>query len=56
MRTHLGIIVMLKGSIIALTAIGFLVYGILTYANESTVYWESVGPRWDRMLNPSHYK
>jgi hypothetical protein len=56
MRMHLGITEMLKGSIIALTAIGFLFWGVYSHGDVSRHYWESVGPRWDKMFNPSHYK
>jgi len=38
--------------------IGFFVFGS-AYAiahNPSKSYWEGVGPRWDRLLNPINYE
>ena len=36
----------------ALTAIGLF---LVVYDSPSKTYWESVGPSWDRMLNPNKY-
>ena len=28
---------------------------LLYYKPSSEEYWESIGPKWDRMLNPNKY-
>jgi hypothetical protein len=55
MKTHHGIIVMLKTSLIIIVAIFMLGYGMYSYSDANNNYWESVGPSWDRMLNPNKY-
>jgi len=35
---------------------GFLCMLWLIMSADSKDYWESVGPRWDRMLNPCKYE
>ena len=39
--------------IIVAIAMGVFLY---TLDNVSNRYWESVGPKWDRTLNPIHYQ
>ena len=56
MRTHLGITVMLKGSIIMVVLVTVFVYIVVHFDQENETYWETVGPRWDRMLNPCKYQ
>ena len=55
MKTVLGIIVMqYKKTSIGLVVV-FLAFASLCYYDPGREYWEAVGPRWDRMFNPSHY-
>jgi high-affinity Fe2+/Pb2+ permease len=56
MKTAHGTTVMWKTSIILVIALGFMLYGIFSFAGANDKYWESVGPRWDRMLNPCKYE
>ena len=49
-----GITAMLKVSLILLA--GFLCLLVATTVPASNAYWEAVGPRFDRMLNPCNYK
>lgn len=55
MKTDLGIIAMWKISIILTVGMLFLLYTVMSYGGTSKQYWESVGPQWDRMLNPCSY-
>ncbi len=52
---HLGIIEMLKGSVICLILVFFVAYGVNVYSDSSKEYWQAVGPRWDKMFNPVNY-
>jgi len=47
---------MWKISIIMVVGLMFLLYTIFSYGGTSKVYWESVGPKWDQMLNPCKYE
>jgi len=49
MRTDLGIIVMIKALIVT-TLLVFSGYAVANYNGKE--YWESIGPKWDVMLNP----
>jgi len=53
MKTNRGTIVMLRISLILI--IGFLCLFWFANIHDSKDYWESVGPQWDRMLNPNKY-
>jgi len=55
MKTDHGTIAMWKTSIILVIGLGFLLYTIVSYSGTSKDYWESVGPSWDKMLNPCNY-
>ena len=46
---------MQKISIVLVVALGFMIYGMLSFAGASKNYWQSVGPQWDQMLNPCSY-
>ena len=52
---HRGITAMLKNSLIALAIIILVVSILLYYKPSSEEYWQSIGPSWDRMLNPNKY-
>ena len=52
MKTHHGIIVMRTSIILLIIFIGL---AGLVYYNAGSDYWESIGPQWDRMLNPVNY-
>ena len=52
---HHGTTEMLKGSIICLAVVFFVVFGVNVYSTESREYWQAVGPRWDKMFNPVNY-
>jgi len=56
MKTDHGTIAMWKVSIILVIGLMFLLYSIFAYSGASKIYWESVGPDWDRMLNPCKYE
>ena len=56
MKTDHGTIAMWKISIIMVVGLMFLLYTIFSYGGTSKVYWESVGPKWDQMLNPCKYE
>jgi len=55
MKTDHGIIAMWKTSIIMVTFLFLMLYGIFAYSGASQLYWENVGPTWDRLLNPCKY-
>jgi hypothetical protein len=55
MKTHRGITAMLKNSIIVLFIIVLVVSILIYYKPSSEEYWGSIGPSWDRMLNPNKY-
>jgi hypothetical protein len=55
MKTHHGTTEMLRGSIICLAVVFFIVFGVSVYKDESSEYWQAVGPRWDKMYNPVNY-
>ncbi len=52
MKTHHGIIVMRTSIILLIIFIGL---ASLVYYNAGSDYWESIGPQWDKMLNPVNY-
>ena len=56
MKMHHGITVMLKNSLIVLFLIFIIVRVTVYFDSDSRTYWESVGPAWDRMLNPNKYE
>ena len=41
--------------LILLTAITFIGLYLVMNPSPNKDYWESVGPSWDRMLNPDKY-
>jgi hypothetical protein len=41
--------------LILLTAITFIGLYLVINPSPNKDYWESVGPSWDRMLNPDKY-
>ena len=55
MKMDHGTIAMWKNSLILITFVFLMVYGIFAFSDASKTYWESVGPDWDRMLNPCNY-
>ncbi len=55
MKTHPGTIAMLKNSLIMFFMVALVVSLLLYYKPSSEEYWESIGPKWDRMLNPNKY-
>ena len=55
MKTHRGITAMLKNSIGVLFVIFLIVCVVLWHKPESEAYWQSIGPSWDKMLNPNKY-
>ena len=52
MKMHHGIIEMRISLILLIIFVGFA--GLVYYDSNST-YWESIGPQWDKMLNPINY-
>jgi hypothetical protein len=42
-------------SLVFLTILTFVGLALVVYDGPSRTYWESVGPSWDRMLNPNKY-
>ncbi len=52
MKTDHGIIAM---KISLLLLIIFVVFAIVVYYDAGSNYWESIGPQWDKMLNPVNY-
>jgi hypothetical protein len=55
MKTHHGITAMLKNSLIMFFLVALVVSLLLYYKPSSEEYWQSIGPAWDRMLNPNKY-
>ena len=55
MKTLLGIIAMNKSSYIALLIALLFCWAVYAVNEDSQHYWQNVGPRWDKMFNPSHY-
>jgi len=55
MKMLLGTTAMWKTSVFMVVVLFALLYGIITTSGASKTYWESVGPCWDRMLNPNKY-
>jgi len=41
--------------LVLLTILTFVGLALVVYDGPSRNYWESVGPSWDRMLNPNKY-
>jgi len=41
--------------LVFLTILTFVGFALVVYDGPSRTYWESVGPSWDRMLNPNKY-
>ena len=41
--------------LVLLTILTFVGLALVMYNGPSRTYWESVGPSWDRMLNPNKY-
>ena len=56
MKMHRGTIVMWRVSIVSVVVMLLLVYSAIVFSSPSKQYWESVGPKWDQMLNPCKYK
>jgi len=56
MKTHRGIIAMLKVSIILVIGALLLGYSVYSVSSESKQYWEQVGPHWDQLLNPCKFE
>jgi hypothetical protein len=53
LRQHLGIIGMIKWLVVGV----FLFGSAIAIAHQpSKQYWESVGPKWDKILNPVNYE
>ena len=42
--------------LVFLTILTFVGLALVVYDGPSRNYWESVGPKWDQMLNPCKYK
>jgi len=42
--------------LILLTVLTFVGLALVVYTPASKDYWESVGPSWDRTLNPCKYE
>ena len=42
-------------NLILLTLLTFVGLAMVIYSQNSKNYWESIGPSWDRMLNPNKY-
>jgi hypothetical protein len=42
-------------TLILLTVITFIGFYLVMNPSPNKDYWESVGPSWDRMLNPDKY-
>jgi len=55
MKMHRGITAMLKNSLIMFFMVAIVVSLLFYYKPSSEEYWESIGPAWDRMLNPNKY-
>ena len=47
---------MWKINILMVVLLFAFLYGLFTITPASKIYWEDVGPSWDRMLNPNKYK
>ena len=56
MKMHRGIIAMWKINIFMVVILFAFLFAMFTITPASKHYWESVGPNWDRMLNPNKYK
>ena len=54
MKTHRGITEMKINVFIVLLMVAMF-YLALTVESPSRQYWESVGPKWDKMFNPNKY-
>ena len=52
MKIDHGIIAMKISLVLLIIFVGF---ASLIYHNVGSDYWESIGPQWDRMLNPVNY-
>ncbi len=50
-----GITAMLKNSLAVLFIIFLVVCIVMYYKPSSEEYWQSIGPSWDKMLNPNKY-
>lgn len=55
MKTHRGITAMWKTSIFLVVVLFAFLFALFTITPQSKVYWQNVGPSWDRMLNPNKY-
>ena len=55
MKTHRGIIAMWKINVFMVLVLVAFLYAMFTTTPASQRYWESIGPIWDRLLNPNKY-
>ena len=42
-------------ALILVTILTIIGLTLVVYSPDSEAYWKSVGPKWDRMLNPCDY-
>ena len=55
MKMHRGTIAMWKINVFMVLLLFAFLFELFTITPQSKNYWESVGPSWDRMLNPDKY-